>query len=178
VKIRHANRNDEESIARIHIDSWRATYQKTLSKDYLENIAPNERTQTWKDRLVNSKSNQLILVAEIEGEVVGFACAFFNENAQYGSYLDNLHVLAKHQSKGVGRLLISEIADWCIQQSTPLGLCLLVNQENEKAQNFYKFLGARNAEDGVWNAPDGTVVPTFWFVWDRLDGLLEMNQKD
>ena len=41
-----------------------------------------------------------------------------------------------------------------------------------KAQEFYLFLGARNAQEGVWNAPDGSIVPTYWFVWDQLTGLI------
>ena len=44
---------------------------------------------------------------------------------------------------------------------------LLVNQDNAKAQQFYKNSGARNAKEGVWNAPDGNVVPSYWFVWEH-----------
>jgi hypothetical protein len=52
-------------------------------------------------------------------------------------------------------------------------MCLLVNQDNVKAQAFYNSLGARNAENGVWNAPDGSEVPTYWFVWDKIGTLTE-----
>jgi len=95
------------------------------------------------------------------------------ENPNWGSYLDNLHVLNAHQSKGIGKSLLVEVARWCIQREPTKGLCLLVNQDNINAQQFYKRLGARNTESSVWNAPDGSVVPTYWFVWESVNGLAQ-----
>jgi hypothetical protein len=51
-------------------------------------------------------------------------------------------------------------------------LCLLVNQNNARAQNFYLKLGGVNERADTWAAPDGSKVPTFWFVWRQLQALI------
>lgn len=173
MEIRAALLADAKSIADIHTLSWRSTYQNALSGKYLKDIVPKERDSVWKDRLKNPKLNQHVLVAESEGEIIGFVCLYADENPDWGSYLDNLHVRKKHQSKGIGKALLIEGAHWCFQKEPTQGLCLLVNQDNFKAQEFYKWLGAHNTQTGVWNAPDGSVVPTYWFVWEHLGSLVE-----
>jgi len=172
MKIRKANPLDAKAIAKIHIDSWRSTYQNTLTAEYLSNIAPQERDDVWSDRLRNPKPNQHVVVAEIEGQVAGFVCVFSGENPELGSYLDNLHVRNQHQSNGIGKLLVAEAARWCFKEDPKKGMCLLVDQANVRAQNFYIYLGARNVQKSKWTAPDGSVVPTYWFVWDRLIDLI------
>jgi ribosomal protein S18 acetylase RimI-like enzyme len=100
-------------------------------------------------------------------------CVYTGKNPDWGSYLDNLHVRKAHQSKGIGKSLFIEGARFCFQKEPLKGMCLLVNQDNHKAQGFYKKLGGRNAKKGVWNAPDGSTVPTYWFVWDNLSNLIK-----
>ncbi|MEQ8959174.1 MAG: hypothetical protein RLP02_14845, partial [Coleofasciculus sp. C2-GNP5-27] len=65
------------------------------------------------------------------------------------------------------------ICRWCRQQDPSDHLCLTVNQDNVNAQKFYKSLGARNMKEDIWNAPDGSIVPTYWFVWDNISALAE-----
>ncbi|WP_308364571.1 MULTISPECIES: GNAT family N-acetyltransferase [unclassified Microbulbifer] len=173
MKIRAALASDAQSIADIHTTSWRDTYKNALTAQYLSDVVPKERNEVWTSRLDMPKPNQYVAVAEQHEEIVGFACAYAGENSKWGSYLDNLHVRKTHQSKGIGKSLLIEVSRWCHQQEPIGGLCLLVNQDNVKAQEFYKSLGARNAQEGVWNAPDGNTVPTYWFVWDKINTLAE-----
>ncbi|VAW71482.1 hypothetical protein MNBD_GAMMA12-3807 [hydrothermal vent metagenome] len=172
--IRVALKNDAQYIADIHTQSWRNTYQSALTKQYLADIVPKERAEVWKDRLENPKSNQYVIVAERDGKVVGFGCVYAGENKEWGAYLDNLHVSKPYQSKGIGKLLMAEIAQWCSKEESDKGICLLVNQDNTKALEFYKKVGGRNARRGIWNAPDGSIVPTYWLVWDDLNKLRNM----
>lgn len=172
MKIREATLADAKAIADIHTDSWRNTYQNALRKEYLLNTVPQERKQLWIDRLTNPKPNQYVAVAEVAGEIAGFVCIYFEENPRWGAYLDNLHVLREFQSKGMGKALLIQAAERVSQQDNVTGMCLLVNQDNTNAQAFYLRLGAKNAEAAVWNAPDGSAVPTYWFVWGSLTQLI------
>lgn len=174
-KTRMATLADAPAIAEIHAASWRNTYNNVLTGVYLSNIVPAERMEVWNDRLQNPKSDQCVMVAEIDDEVVGFVCVYSRENPEWGSYLDNLHVRSSHQSMGIGKSLLTEAIRWCHEIEPASGMCLLVNQDNLKAQEFYKGLGARNAKEGVWNAPDGSIVPTYWFVWDCLATVVEKS---
>lgn len=175
VTLRTATPADAQSIAAIHSDSWRGTYRNVLTGQYLADVVPGERNGVWIDRLHNPRPNQHVVVAESEGDIIGFVCVYAGENPEWGAYLDNLHVRRSHQSHGVGKALLIEAARWSHRRDPGKGMCLLVNQDNVGAQAFYTRLGARNAREGVWNAPDGSVVPTYWFVWDRLRVLAELS---
>ena len=173
MKIREANYSDAEAIAELHTNSWRNTYKNSLNTDYLKNIVPSERKSVWLQRLSEPKSNQCVTVAENNGEIIGFSCAFAGESTDLGSYLDNLHVSPLNQGKGTGTILLKKAAKYCFQQAPGSGMYLLVNQDNIKAKQFYETCGARNLKPGVWNAPDGSNVPTYMLYWDTLCGLIQ-----
>ncbi len=166
MNIRLASLKHSDEIAKLHASSWRATYSNELNESYLKDIVPSERISVWRNRLKNPKENQIVLVAEENDVVIGFACAFAGEHLNWGSYLDNLHVAQSYQGCGLGRYLLVTVASLCEQQCPKQGLYLLVNQTNVQAQQFYHSLGANNAQASIWNAPDGNQVPTFRFAWN------------
>ena len=170
---REATSDDALAIASIHTDSWRKNYQSALTEQYLLDVVPKERNEIWIGRLEKPESNQYVVVAEIDSKIIGFVCVYAGKNKEWGSYLDNLHVDSTYQSKGVGKSLLVNAACWCYQQDPNKGMCLLVNQDNLKAQRFYKLFGAHSAKNGVWDAPDGSVVPTYWFVWNSLSAFVK-----
>lgn len=63
------------------------------------------------------------------------------------------------------------MAQWCNRYAPKRGLYLSVNQGNHRAQQFYLGLGARNAGSWLWDAPDGSAVPAYWFLWDTVETL-------
>ncbi|WP_255991637.1 GNAT family N-acetyltransferase [Chitinolyticbacter albus] len=160
-----------EQIATLHAASWASSYADVLSAEYLRDIAPADRRALWRRRLGEPPANQLVLVAERDGQMAGFACCNVAEHADWGSYLNNLHVAAVHQGQGLGRRLLGRVAQLCEQASPGLGLYLLVNQANSQAQRFYSVLGAQNEQASVWHAPDGSAVPTFVFRWPSVAAL-------
>ena len=170
MNFRDATLKDAGAIAKLHMDSWRKNYSNDLSKEYLEYFAPAERSQLWNQRLSTPKQSQRVILAEDHGSIVGFACVYIDENEKWGSYLDNFHISEAYQNKGIGTALLEQVFERCKADAKQTGLCLLVNQSNKKAQNFYLKNGARNQEPGIWNAPDGSSVPTFWFTWNSING--------
>ena len=177
MKFREATLNDAEVIAKLHLDSWRKNYCNDLSKEYLEYFAQAERYQLWNQRLRTPKENQRVILAEDRGSIVGFACIYIDENEKWGSYLDNFHIAEAYQNKGIGTTLLGQVFKRCKIEAKKTGLCLLVNQSNKKAQNFYLKNGANNQETGIWNAPDGSSVPTFWFTWSSINGYQENQHR-
>lgn len=166
MKFRLATAADTQDIAALHSASWRLTYNSVLGERYLEEVVPSERAEVWAHRMTTPPKNQRVIVAEGPSGIAGFACVFTQAHAEWGSYLENLHVAVSHQGQGLGRALLARVAQWCEGQVAGGGLYLSVNQANRYAQDFYLRLGARNAAEGVWSAPDGSLVPTFRFVWD------------
>ena len=173
MKIREAALYDVEPIAALHAASWQNTYAKVLKKKYLTDLVPLERKALWQQRLSQPRSGQRVLVAVASGQVIGFVCIFIDENPALGSYLENLHVASPAQGHGIGGKLICEAASICAKQAASQKLYLLVNQDNVRAQDFYLSYGATNAAEAVWNAPDGSAVPTFRFEWPSVVELAE-----
>jgi ribosomal protein S18 acetylase RimI-like enzyme len=130
----------------------------------------------WAERLRAPEANQFVVVAEVSGCTAGFACVFAENHAGWGSYLENLHVSTTFQGRGIGSALLGEVARWCESRRAGGGLYLSVNQDNCRAQRFYLRHGARNAEPGVWSAPDGSSIPTFWFTWSSAASLVKARK--
>lgn len=70
ITIRPAVPDDAEVIADIRLTGWRETYARLLSADFLARMTSNP------DRIRASiERGTPLIVAELDGEVVGFACA-------------------------------------------------------------------------------------------------------
>lgn len=63
------------------------------------------------------------------------------------------------------------MAQWCNRYAPKCGLYLSVTQGHHRAQQFYLGLGARIADSWQWDAPDGSAVPAYWFLWDSIETL-------
>jgi hypothetical protein len=76
MQIREANLSDLEAIANLHARSWRIAYRGILSDAYLDGDLVAERRAVWQERFSKPAPNQTIVVAEIDGGMVGLACAY------------------------------------------------------------------------------------------------------
>lgn len=175
--IRPASLADALTIAKLHAESWQRHYASDLTSHYLSHVAPTEREELWRTRLTAPKADQYVVVAQVDGEIAGFGCAYLNGVNHYGAYLDNLHVANSHRGKGIGRALLRSIAHRCNALDAQRGLCLLVNQSNTSAQQFYLRLGATHSKSDVWRAPDGTLVPTYWFTWADVKVVFAVREE-
>lgn len=167
MRYREATPADIEGIAALHADSWRNTYRGAYSDEYLDGPVFEERLAVWQERLSSTPPNQHVLVAEEDGEIVGLACSFGDDDAELGTLLDNLHVRKSLQKSGIGRQLVIETARWCAATYPDKGLYLGVLEQNVNAQQFYKHLGARDVRGEVATSPTGGDVPSRIYAWTR-----------
>ncbi len=173
--VRSATKSDCSAIADLHISSWRLAYRDALSDEYLAGPVVSERQLHWQSRLTEEPENQHVMVAQHGDRLVGFACVYGNENAQWGSYLNNIHVCQTVQGLGIGTSLLHATAALCLRMYGEAGLYLWVLQANTKAQGFYARYGAQNTGTNVWQAPGGTSAPLFRFSWESCRFLQEMT---
>jgi GNAT superfamily N-acetyltransferase len=176
MQIREANPSDLEAIANLHARSWRIAYRGILSDAYLDGDLVAERRALWRERFHQPAPNQTIVVVEIDGDIVGLACAFGDHDARWGTLLENLHVAPGHKGAGIGAQLVRHIAAWSSRAHTAAGMHLWVLAGNTAAQGFYGRLGASQVEASVWDAPDGNSVSEFRFAWPRVASLLQDQQ--
>ncbi|UVS81712.1 GNAT family N-acetyltransferase [Actinokineospora sp. UTMC 2448] len=83
-------------------------------------------------------------VAEVDGEVVGFALWFLNFSTwrgTHGIYLEDLYVRPEMRGSGLGKALLTELARECVERGYHR-LEWWVLDWNEPSIGFYKSLGA------------------------------------
>ncbi len=75
VLVRNATQADATAIATIHVSSWQATYRGHMDDDYLDSLTVGQRVGMWSRILQSPNPAVDVLVAGIEGRIVGF-CSF------------------------------------------------------------------------------------------------------
>jgi L-amino acid N-acyltransferase YncA len=75
LQTRPAREEDVRVIAELYVRSWQFGHQRLLPKVVVDSVSVEEREASWEERLKGASSDDTILVADRDGEVVGFASA-------------------------------------------------------------------------------------------------------
>ena len=140
VSIRVAEVRDAVVIAHVHVRGWLTTYEGIVPKEYLASLNETERVPLWQDWLTRDIS---VFVAEIEGEVVGFASggAIREPLHAYDSELYTLYLLKEAQGRGIGRTLLGAVFKVLVQKGYKSMLVWVLEQN--PAVRFYERTGAQ-----------------------------------
>jgi GNAT superfamily N-acetyltransferase len=164
---------DSPAIAALHAESWHTTYRGMLTDAYLDGPVREEREHLWKSHFeATGTARWYVGLAEVEGALVGFACVLLDEEPAWGAYLDNLHVSAGFQGRGIGRQLFARAVRWVMAIEPGWPLHLWVFEANAGACRFYNTLRGQAVQRGFRLGPDGTEVPSLRYVWHDVGQLL------
>jgi GNAT superfamily N-acetyltransferase len=171
---RRAQPGDAPAIARLHALSWRTTYRGILRDEFLDGPLLENRLSLWGERLKDATAeNCLILVGEHAGHIQAFACAFLDADPDWGTLLDNLHVVPRLKGGGLGRKLMSQVAEWVLRQESGPKMHLWAYADNMAARHFYERLGGMNTAFVAEDAPDGTTVNAVRYSWPDVSLLTQ-----
>lgn len=152
---RAATRRDAGALAALHADSWRRTYRGVYTDDYLDGAADADRLAVWTARLRQVPGSAITILAEGTDGVAGFVHAVPDDDPRWGSLIDNLHVAAAHQRRGLGTALLRRAAAAIAAHATQPGVYLWVQERNTAAQRFYATLGGERAGEAASVGPGG-----------------------
>jgi len=172
MEYRHATAQDAPAIATLHAESWRQNYRGAFSDAFLDGDVHTDRMTVWTSRLSAPESTERTIVADNNGEVVGFAHTVFDDDPTWGALLDNLHVAGSEKRSGIGRHLMARTAEGVLEQTPTTGLYLWVLAQNVAAQAFYGALGGTCVERGFGCPPDGGRPPRLRYAWPDPSVLL------
>lgn len=172
IQLRDAQFSDYDAIARLHAASWKQTYRGIYSNQFLDHEVEQNRAALWHNRLSEPSDQQQIVVAEKDGIIVGFACLFLNDDNQYGTLLDNLHISANWQKAGIGKQLLQECAHRILLKAQSPKMYLWVYESNENARKVYERLGAKHLETVEQPTVSGTTAPACRYAWSDAAVLL------
>jgi len=142
VKIRQANPADATEIAKVHVLSWQKSYREIVDEDYLRKMEVGDRESNWLRRL--SESDDIVLVAEVDGQIVGFAHGGKQreEDCPYDAELRAIYILKEFQHQGIGRKLFTEFSKLA-KKAGYHSLNVWVLAKNVNAGKFYEAMGAK-----------------------------------
>ena len=167
--IRAANAADAGAIAAVHVISWRETYTGLLPAGVIVNNTEERRRALW-ERVLREGTRDVFVAAGGRDEVVGFICGGAMPEIIRGrapipdhdAYVDALYVLAAAHGRGIGRALLSALAER-LRERGFRSLALHVVSANPAVQ-FYERLGARflHAEPIDARVDEGTQAAYGW----------------
>jgi len=173
MELRDATPDDVDAIARLHADSWRRNYRGAYSDEFLDGGVVADRLATWTDRLAPAATTSTCtIVAELDGVVIGFAHTVVDDDPQWGSLVDNLHVAHGAQRRGIGSRLMSASARAVLARTLSSGLYLWVLKQNTAAQTFYESIGGSRAGEKISQSPAGDRIEAFRYAWPDATTLL------
>lgn len=140
---RPATCDDARAIGEMQIASWHTTYRGIVTDEFLDNVSVQERAARWASVLCNSDSKTFVYVAEVDGQIVGFASGGpeRSDDLEYKGELYALYLLQAYQRKGIGRKLVGIVAERLTQMdfTTMLLWVLTANP----ARSFYEACGGQ-----------------------------------
>jgi GNAT superfamily N-acetyltransferase len=106
--VREATVADAAAVARVHLASWRSAYRGLVPDALLDSLNLGERTARWREQLTHRPLGQVTHVAEVGGEIVGFAAGGACRDEDSGSEVGELYAIYVEQGswrRGFGGLL-------------------------------------------------------------------------
>lgn len=152
IEIRHARIDDCPALGRILVSATHETFRGRVPDQCLNWLTPEESAANWAKNFTSGQSlapGDYLFVAEVK-EVIGYAMVSeitpgsYDEllrASRYSHELLSIQVSPVWQRRGVGRCLLSRIADELgREKATPLLVGVLIENPNIA---FYERLGAR-----------------------------------
>ena len=175
--IRMGEPADADLIAQLHARSWHTAYRGILSDEFLDGPLLADRQALWRARFAEvNRTEQIVLVDEETGKIQGFACAFLDADPDWGTLLDNLHVVPECKGKGLGRQLMAEVVNQILKLDRTR-LHLWAFEQNHAARRFYERLGGVVTSSHAESAPDGREVNAVRYCWSDLANVQWVHEK-
>ena len=140
--IRIPRPDEAAAIADLHLRTWAEAYAVTFPPSAWGDDALVNRLAQWESSCANPTPDFHAVVAESEGELIGFAGAGRNMDKPppRGRQLRFIYLLAHMQGSGAGQALLDEVLG-----GDPASLWVL--EDNPRARSFY--VGNGFAHDGT-----------------------------
>ena len=154
VSVRIATAADADGIGLVHVRSWQATYRGHFPQDFLDGLSPAPRVEQWRRLMQENDGRSQLLVAEQDGEIVGFAnvgpCR--DEELPTAGEVRAIYLLPQFWGHGRGRELMKAGLD-ALNAAGFAEAVLWVVDGNARARRFYEIGGW--AADGAVKQDEG-----------------------
>lgn len=160
--------DDAGAIAHVHVESWRTTYSGIVPEAYLAGLDEMLRAKLWHEWLTGGA---LVLIAEKNGQIVGFAHAGANRETleECDGELYSIYLLRDAQRHGAGTALLRAISA-ALEERGFKSMAVWVLERNP-ARSFYERMGAFLSASKVIEI-GGVRLMEVAYVWPDLKTLV------
>jgi ribosomal protein S18 acetylase RimI-like enzyme len=174
MRVRPATLQDAPAIAKVRVDSWRATYRGMIPDAYLDGMSLEDSTTLW-ERIMSAPagSNRSVFVAESQAGVIGFAAGMLlgEEKLGFDSELTGIYLQPQAQRQGLGQRLVKAVAQDCAARDAS-GMLVWVISANKMARQFYEKLNGELLVEQPFTW-DGLDLHEAGYGWRNLAGLIQ-----
>jgi ribosomal protein S18 acetylase RimI-like enzyme len=167
--VRPGTVDDSGQIARVHVASWRSTYEELLPGDFLDSLSEADYTERW-TRFIEGGASR-VYVVEHEGEIVGFASGGRERAGETGfsGELYAIYVLDAFQGHGHGRELVRAVVT-ALRAMGFDDMIVWVLRDNQRARRFYERLGGAYVRTQPTTIGSATLEEVS-YGWRHLDAV-------
>jgi GNAT superfamily N-acetyltransferase len=142
LRIRQAGPADAGSIAEVQARTWRTAYLGMLPHEVLIGFGAAQGSAFWQRVLERADGDDAVVVAELEGEAVGFVSSgpIRERIPGYSAEFYALYVLPEAQGCGIGTALIAQAGRGLVRRRW-LAATVWVLEDNQLGRRFYEGLG-------------------------------------
>ena len=119
----------------VNIRAWQAAYAHAFGAERLSAMDLEAQRELWRQRLAQPRRGDVVLVAEADGSVVGFASCGNSLDASGEGELYSIYVLPEAWGTGAGSALMAGALE--ALRGYP-SATLWVLEDNPRAQRFYE----------------------------------------
>jgi GNAT superfamily N-acetyltransferase len=170
IAIRPARPGDARCIARLDVETWRATYAGILATPFLVGLSAQRREVGWATVIEREPRDVRVAVAD-DGSILGFgSCGRSRGGAAFAGEVFTLYVAPDWQNQGIGRRLLIALFERLVAQGC--GSAIIWVLRDNPGRFFYQRLGGREVQRKMF-AVGGTRIEAAGYAWRDLPRFLE-----
>lgn len=176
--IRPVGPGDSIGLSKVQVDTWRDAYAGMLSESALIDLDEMRSAMRWTRLIGTIEVPERLLVAEHEGEIIGFCHGGAGRRTvtKIGRYDHSvaevyaLYIDPSFQGMGIGRELLGRFAQSALTDGFQ-SLSVQTLSENRHARRFYEALGAAEGV-ALPSVVTGTPVDQIPYFWPDIGAML------
>lgn len=173
VHVRQARQEDANGMARVRVDTWRATYKGIVPDEFLENISYQSTADRWKTTFWQERAPgvEAFVAENQQKEIVGIAICGpeQSQDCEYQGEVYVLYVLPEYQNQGLGRQLIRACVRHLTEYLKVESLLIWVIAENPY-RKFYESLGGEVVQEKTKEI-GGKMISEVAYGWKKIHNL-------
>jgi ribosomal protein S18 acetylase RimI-like enzyme len=170
IMIRTARLGDARRIARLDVETWRATYAGILATPFLVGLSTSRREVGW-SAVIEREPRDVRVAVDSDGDIQGFgSCGKCRAGAQFAGEVFTLYIAPDWQNQGIGRLLLLALFERLVAQGCASAIIWVLR--DNPGRFFYQRLGGREVQHKMF-AVGGKKVAAVGYAWPDLPRFLE-----